>query len=96
MSHLFFYWGHFIIHNLILFNTCFQKTEYGKGYKWKPQIAHIVVGDIVYWKWQTSSYVLGVKISVQQTADEESTDYNGMGFKHKRPSLTGKLFLYQD
>ncbi|KAJ8026005.1 Fibrocystin-L [Holothuria leucospilota] len=53
---------------------------YGVGYEWNPQVLKIRAGDTVNWEWAVPTYVVGIKYTVQQTADSDSVTYDGTGF----------------
>ena len=68
----------------------FIVTDYGIGYKWNPQLIDIIVGDTVSWQWLVPTYVTGIGYTVLQTADADSVEYDGSGFRAGPRSAQGK------
>ncbi|XP_071828580.1 fibrocystin-L-like isoform X3 [Apostichopus japonicus] len=57
-----------------------KHETYGVGYQWNPQVLNIQAGDTVAWEWAVPTYVVGIKYTVQQTANADSNTYDGTGF----------------
>ena len=68
-------------------------VDYGKGYKWNPQWVELTVGDTVAWEWLVPTYVTGIGYTIQQTADEDSVDYDGEGFIAGPRSAQGEKMM---
>ena len=73
---------------------CFIVPDYGIGYKWNPQLIDIIVGDTVSWQWLVPTYVTGIGYTVLQTADADSVDYDGTGFRAGPRSAQGRINIY--
>lgn len=65
-------------------------SAYGVGYEWNPQVLKIRAGDTVNWEWAVPTYVVGIKYTVQQTADSDSVTYDGTGFYAGAATNIGK------
>ncbi|KAJ8313322.1 hypothetical protein KUTeg_009108 [Tegillarca granosa] len=60
-------------------NNTGRHYEFGESHAWNILKANVKVGDRVRWSWQYPTFVSGIAIRIEQTADESSTTYIGNG-----------------
>ncbi len=61
------------------------------GFKWDPQFLDVQVNDIVSWQWNALGFVNRISYTILQTADADSTSYDGSGFYAGTASADGKI-----
>ena len=66
--------------------------DYGKGFAWSIPYLNINQGDYVIWTWNAPGTISNIKYSVQQVADQTST--NTTGFTSGSPSVSGFTVLH--
>ncbi|XP_033119893.1 fibrocystin-L-like [Anneissia japonica] len=66
-----------------------KHEEFGVGYKWTSPNLDIMVGDVVNWQWSTPALVKSIGLTIQQTANEDSVEYDGQGFYAGERSKSG-------